>query len=940
MPMTLPLQLIELLVGHGGNPVFDDYLDRVANAGLMHYQTVFQHGKKHGESLYMHVLDGIGVLETMMPRLNLSEPEARVLYTAFTIHDINKVMQSQEAFGKLAVPDNLAQEIRRLELEDFFPEWEDFLQDITSLVRAHSGHHHASGESWIVKRDPVYRLGLKRVEALVHLMRAADIIGLSHSLHEHTHKNTFLGHLNAYLADSGFDQQYEFHTHQLVEQRGLLSNVLHNALMENFAEREHWLPLLLYPDGVAYLTPKGTAFQWSEDTLRWLGQEVGDRINGLVQSDAMNLLEQTNQGIKFKPDALTSGVPFDALWGHVRNLVARRKFKFDDLESNARKRTEKRLEKLRARNPSQASALEGRLQAPLIQATEAQMRAAELARTYYIFLSDYFTLDEGPWLRIYRLLDLPAERYEFYTCFDERYDQAYVMAGDIALSEDEVFEQLRDDGQSLLQAVVQITEPNDLWQTYLQHYLVVDNSPASADGWSSHLAHYVANQHQQCVHCSAPFETREWMAGDVRDDIKVQVFSNRLVGGTNREPKKSICAVCRIQFLLEALNYVHIRGENTFYLHLCPYTFLTRPFLSGLIAAFNRLRNTDFPLQALNMDAGAAVEQIAARHPVRPQFRTQTKQGKAEPYGLYVAQYADTFAGAIVFPVNPAGKNDTERFLFALWYALTLQRYFNVKALLSKDAVPPLQSEALPDLFLDMIPLACSGLLPRNDYSWYVHTTKQPGPLNELWNRVLDLFALRRILFAKRDETPALVRALTDGPLHVFHRADRIMLRNDLGWWAGQDAFVHLKALALYVGGHWMEQLSEILNWLAELAWQNRLLGTSLKRSSLLFPVAEVFTKLNALGAEPDRDTLIAATAQDIFNHLDRIADDRYKPGRTKWQAVEQFVRGWYDHVLDGVYRGNVQKMLRDEKLLRSAYLFYVQVQIPQKSQEATANKE
>lgn len=130
-----------------------------------------------------------------------------------------------------------------------------------------------------------------------------------------------------------------------------------------------------------------------------------------------------------------------------------------------------------------------------------------------------------------------------------------------------------------------------------------------------------------------------------------------------------------------------------------------------------------------------------------------------------------------------------------------------------------------------------------------------------------------------------------------------------------------------------MAQLSEQLTTIAKRAWQSRILGKSLKRSSVLFPVDEVFTKLAQLDRTRDRETLIAATAQDIFAHLERTADDQYTPGRTKYQAVEQYVRLWYDTVLEKAYGGNVQRLLADEKLLRSAYLFFLQAQIPSRSQ-------
>ena len=84
-----------------------------------------------------------------------------------------------------------------------------------------------------------------------------------------------------------------------------------------------------------------------------------------------------------------------------------------------------------------------------------------------------------------------------------------------------------------------------------------------------------------------------------------------------------------------------------------------------------------------------------------------------------------------------------------------------------------------------------------------------------------------------------------------------------------------------------MTQLSQQLQRLAAIAWQNGLRGQSLEKSSLLFPLDDVLQKLSYAGGAADVETLKAAAVQDIFDHLSRIADDRYKPGRKKWEAAK-----------------------------------------------------
>jgi CRISPR-associated protein Csc3 len=544
---------------------------------------------------------------------------------------------------------------------------------------------------------------------------------------------------------------------------------------------------------------------------------------------------------------------------------------------------------------------------------------------------------------VYALLDLPEAQYPFYAYFDALWARAYVLSRDLALSEQEIYQRIEADGVEMLQSGEQAADPKAaLFTTYLSLYAVFSAGGQPEIRFGEHLAHYVQGQHKQCVYCSGPFPTDKWMAADVRSDITVQTFSNRLRGGPG-EPKKYICAVCQLQFLLEKLNYPMVRGEKTFYLHLYPYSFLTGPFIEGLVSTIKRIVSEDSAVQALNMRAAEGIETYLAEKTVTPTFRSRTKKNKSQPFGLYLPRYTETVGNLLIFPVNPGGKNDTQRFLFTLWNALLLQRHFGVKVLMSNAPVPPLGKEEIPDLYVDNIPLACEGLLRRNDYAQFEDGTNKEGALPALWDDVGRLFALRRLTFTTADNTPRLVRALSGSPLNIFYETERLLEARVRGQeagglitWLSQQAFPHVNALALSKGGRFMTQLSEQLQRAAEVAWKNGLRGRSLDRSSLLYPVNEVFAKLNQSGGHVDREALKAAAAQDIFDHLYRIADDRYKPGQKKREATKQFVDIWFDDVLEGVYGNSMRKLLSDEKLIRSAFLFYVREQIPQKQDKQT----
>jgi CRISPR-associated protein Csc3 len=945
----LDLQRIALLIGKRDPSVFGDYLDQVAHQGLMPYKAILQWGSKGGESLYTHVLNGVFVLETLREPLDLSDTEARALYTAFTVHDINKVLEQQDHFSKLATRENVAAEIERLGLSAFFPDWGSYAEDIVSLVRGHSGHHHSSGERWIASRDTAYGLGLARVNALLHLMRAADVIDLSHTLEEKTLKADFLGHLNAYLADSSRAVQYEFFTHRLTEQRGILTNVIHNCVAAELRERYGLIPLLYYPDGIAYLVERGRAPAIEESDLARMARRVARTISRLTAAKFREFIQPAPAGIKVDAKCLELGVPFEDILREIYNVVQRRTPDPVELDAKARDWAQRGFEKAAAEFPDTAEQIQAALesQSLLVNDDVDRLRQSELVRSYYIFLNKHFreTVSD-PWGRIYDLLDLPEAHRPFYAYFDALWARAYVISRDLPpLTEEDIYRRIEADGVALLEAHEQTADPKvALFTDYLKLYAIFGHGQPPT-GFGAHLAHYVENQHKQCVYCSGPFPTDKWMAPDVRSDITVQTFSNRLRGGPG-EPKKFICAVCQIQFLLEKLNYPEVRGEKTFYLHLYPYSFLTGPFIEGLNHTIRGIVTADAAVQALNMNVSDALQTYLAEKVATPTFRSRTQKDRPQPYGLYLPRYAETVGNLLIFPINPGGQNDTERFLFALWNALLLQRHFGVKVLMSNAPVPPLSKGDIPDLYIDNVPLACEGLLPRNDYAQFENGTDAEGPLEALWSDVSDLFALRRLTFTGEDNTPRLVRALTGSPLNVFYETERLLEARVRGQepgglltWLSQQAFPHVSSLALSKGGRFMTQLSIQLQRLAEIAWTNGLRGRSLEKSALLYPVGEAFAKLSHSGGHLDREALKAATIQDIFDHLYRIADDRYKPGTKKWEAVKQFVDVWFDDVVEGVYGGSLRKLLADEKMIRSAFLFYVREQIPSKEKRAGASE-
>lgn len=940
-PPPLDLQRLNFLLGipEAKNAVFHDYVLHIANDGLLLYKTIIQYGKKAGEPLYNHVLNGIFVLEQLRSLLDLTDVETRVLFTAFTIHDINKVINERLAYERLATPKYVIPEITRLKLDLFFPGYDDYLEDILMLMKHHSGHQFTGIDFADLRKAPRYRLDIERLKQLELLMKATDEIDLSQHLEEQAKKAVFLHHLNSFS-----NRQYVFLTHRVAEQRGSFTNIIHNAVMSELRSRFDLTPLLLYPDGTAYLCPRASRATTvcDETVVDAVARRVADTLNTMTGKDFAAFIKPGNMGITVDHKCLDLGISFERILNAISTIIEKRPYaaeRIKQLTDDATRRTHERLVKTPPSDEVRV-AVEDLLERGAIPQTPTGMRRGELLRSYYIFLVDHFERDiPEPWQHIYTLLNIPGERCPVYDCFDSRMDRAYAVAADCVFSMAELEQMLRDDGAILLTSRGSADPRLPFLQDYLRRVLVFDQHPRTPAAFHDALPNYVQQQHRQCIQCSLPVPTERWISGDVRSDIKVNMFSNRLKGGPG-EPKRFVCAICQMQYLVEKLNYREIRGEQTVYLHFFPYSFMPAPLLQALRVEMKRFKDEDMLAGAMRLNDGVEVlAKLRQEQPGKLSFTSRTKEGKAQPYGLYLPTYSETVGSVLTFPINPPGANDTEKFLFVLQHALLLQHHFGCKVLVSTSATPSLERDTFGDVFFDLTPLSSRGLIRQQNYQVYKPDSDQHGELPILWDQMGRLGIIRKqLITAQEDPLADLVAALADHPLRVFYVAEKLAEKR-----VGDQAAVlgglmrnianDVRELAKSIGDKEMSKLDAQLGRLAVIAWQGSLRRPgSWKKNSLMTPLDEVLTKLQHMGHELNEATIRAAATQDLYEHIGRIRESAgYKIGAATEQACQEFVQVFFDEVYNDTYQSKLARLLNHEKILRSAFHFYIRQQIPQR---------
>src|SRR5690606_21217407 len=133
------------------------------------------------------------------------------------------------------------------------------------------------------------------------------------------------------------------------EQRGILTNVVHNAVLDALSERFGLIPVLLYADGVAYLADESVTVQ---PDVGWLGKRVSAQINAIVVGKPDDLIDfKPNTGYKIKAEAFQLGVPPDRLWLAIRNQISRRKFTPESYDATVRPGAIKSIHRQQQKQP-------------------------------------------------------------------------------------------------------------------------------------------------------------------------------------------------------------------------------------------------------------------------------------------------------------------------------------------------------------------------------------------------------------------------------------------------------------------------------------------------------------------------------------------------------------------------------------------------------------
>lgn len=709
----------------------------------------------------------------------------------------------------------------------FFSEWRDYLHDIKYLAQAHQ--EKASLESQHdQKLIDQCKLDPDRLKGpLGFLMKAVDVSDNSHAgdyttWHEGHIRDKLMMRLNEALHQGSIPRRYRFVGYRLAEFRGLLTNIIHKkmvALLHATYGEEACIDLLYHADGTDLLLDRRMPFTWTPDMQKGLAKEIGLTCATLQAEKLAQFIKARPSGITVDSAATESGAPLSRIFQTIEGVVVRKRYS-QEWREQRQGAVRADLEKFLKQGQGQSNgALHRQVQALLAQTTllpehEEQLQRGEFVIAYRNFLKDHREaacklLKKDAWHHVAKLFQLPEENDALYALIDP-YRRGYMMARDLpaiplqkmmfaALDDLEQLDQefqartLSVKKKALTQEDVPEPEEKSFDETldvaaiedYLARHLQVWDDAANMPVWPvafhETLHRYVQDAHpeRQCCYCGSALKADEWMAAQVPSSIGVQSFSNRLEGGSPREPKRNVCAICRNQFILEKLAWSahkdkHGKEEVTFYLHLFSYSFLTKPLLDAWWRSITRLRDGDH--RALFLDTKRYFLQWTDAY---AGFQSPVFVANHGIDGVGIPMFSEAMSNTPVLPLNIPGGSSGSQFLLALEKTVILANWFDCRVILSRLPTPLVNleqerrqvgevSEPIA-LLVENVPQVMSWLVPNNDLtrSEVGHLCEKLGLLHQIADLIAPLEELAEATIYR------LVTAAARDPLALYYEVDR-----------------------------------------------------------------------------------------------------------------------------------------------------------------------
>ncbi|MCL4266079.1 MAG: type I-D CRISPR-associated protein Cas10d/Csc3 [Anaerolineae bacterium] len=804
----------------GRDPVLVEFIDKLAPAILIHFVTIPALGGsgqsvpedpcipvdaervpleklerfslKDDQSMVTHILNGIfagmRLAEKLPPAKALNETERRLWLLGFVAHDYTKVYGIQINAGNIPVIRQIIACLgQRMNFADFWSEWETYLDDVVFLAQNTQTVEGANLDVMSFthlqthpRRLEVLRLLSSIADILVHVTNPCEVVrmgsdGRNRAANLHDKMNILFG--------AGQAPRFTFH--QLTEVRGLISNLINNAVMRAL-KAQSCEEFLFFPNGIVYLAPPQyslpNADAITEDIWSHIKTIIGDSEGfgvrrggtGFVASSALYEIVGFGGVLKIarrKAMRLSGGYATSRLYGFLtgqsdndllkqlgndKDLVKEKQIALiqeqqlpDDI------RVDRLAEFLTFVQRAVRDSYKGKADVtPLLLAT--------------IKLNDVVSNEE-------------AMRNKGGTAFGWFYVGAcYVKqnpgADEIALEElmDEIVERVLEwvEAQDLKTKSASAIE--DDVKDYLQSTLEIDGLSQSQKQrlrFTEELSSYLKNKGEKrpfCSLCSTPYQG----VGQEATEIPFinQQYSNKNPLYTSAI-LRGVCPVCRIEMILRRVQQPGAeQGNKSVHLYFYPTYFFT-PETAAVIKSY--LNNE---LQDLNVfDFLRYMRQNGFTSQSLVDYEGFASREDGHRYTISSPHYSEHDAAGLFFcALRPLGKKptDTDAWIMPVLYGLALPLLLNVKVVTTASFVPLFSTGTE---FRETAVLDAPHSFVRHVLG---HDRFRVNETDHYLMRLLRLYDLHLDVFAEPKDMHwpqinAVVKDVVTDPLYVFAYYDR-----------------------------------------------------------------------------------------------------------------------------------------------------------------------
>ena len=756
------------------------------------------------QSLNTHLLNGLfpaNLIEKRLEKLDTTvkrvvrERERRLVIAAFILHDFEKFPDVPENCRKLPLEQHrqiIADKVRQLGLDYFInpeePEaYQEYIDDLLCMAYNAQRRWDTNWNFSEFGLNPTLRD--RTLRSLSDLTCLADSLA---SIVKHPQDAEHRGIKE--ILHSLSDGQLKFTYHSIAENRGVLTNVVNNALMQahtalNTEECIYYEPLLYLPTGVIYLAARNAP----PVSPGALPEKVVTNIKSLCREQLR--LRQTGfgrdgKGMKyaeyydlFFDDLGLMQVALDATLrilnpnkasvakSRSENLI---KFQQKDVLSadyDFRFNDDIRIDQLAEFGDVVSRKIWGERVNRIAAARKQDKKLPELPHLDLIHkVAEYWNLaDYLPQIReIQRINESLKENKLKGNTGGVPYEWYFLAAK--YLVKNPGIEDIRQTGEELITYITSLIQPitsqyqlADGWddlRLWVERVVMLpgntqEQSPQTqADIFLKELANYQLakkpgrGRQLICSISHSPYTVTEQMESAVL--FTPQVYTNKqMLGGSNA--KRNISSIAGLEMMLRQIlmNQTQAVGKRFEdgkyrYLYFYPTYYFTPETNKFLQKAYSGIAQTRFDTSIRNhfisKDFQADLKRDRYQSVDTFLITEHPQPGKDRTFKL---AYPEDQPMTFYFMAMPPGRDstDTESWIMPSWLAFAFPMILDVKTVVSESPIPPFNdgAEFEESVFLDSAPQAFRVLTKRDrfrlDYildGWTDNNIQYPAPLNVL----------------------------------------------------------------------------------------------------------------------------------------------------------------------------------------------------------------